>query len=110
MDKTTLTTDIKKYLDKLGKFVSIDEAIMFGSSSTGTAGGDSDIDLLILSRDFSKYDPDTRLKIIYRASVGFPYDLHAYGVTPEEYASASSLTTLGAIRSTNPTPVFKNQK
>lgn len=102
MDQTAITQNLKGYLAKLGKFVSIDEAYLFGSSSTGTARKDSDIDLLILSRDFSKYDPDTRLKIIYRASAGFPYDLHAYGVTPEEYASASPLTTLGAIRSTNP--------
>lgn len=102
MDQTAITQNLKSYLTRLSKFVSIDEAYLFGSSSTGTAKEGSDIDLLILSHDFSKYDPDARLKIIYRASAGFPYDLHAYGVTPEEYASASPLTTLGAIRSTNP--------
>ncbi|MBI4034860.1 MAG: nucleotidyltransferase domain-containing protein [Candidatus Chisholmbacteria bacterium] len=102
MDQATITQSLKSYLTKLNKFVSVDEAYLFGSSSSGTAKEDSDIDLLILSKDFSKYDPDTRLKIIYRASSGFPYDLHAYGVTPDEYASASPLTTLGAIRSTNP--------
>lgn len=102
MDQTAVTQSLKDYLIHLAKFVSIDEAYLFGSSSTGTAREDSDVDLLIVSHDFSKYDPDTRLKIIYRASAGFPYDLHAYGVTPEEYATASSLTTLGAIRSTNP--------
>jgi len=102
MDQAAITQNLKSYLAKLNTFVSIDEAYLFGSSSTGSAGEDSDVDLLILSRDFSKYDPDTRLKIIYRASSGFPFDLHAYGVTPEEYASASPLTTLGAIRSTNP--------
>jgi hypothetical protein len=102
MDQAEITQYLKTYLAKLGKVISIDEAYLFGSLSTGKAKEDSDIDLLILSRDFSKYDPDTRLKIIYRASTGFPYDLHAYGFTPEEYASASPLTTLGAIRSTNP--------
>ena len=102
MDQAAITQNLKSYLTKLNTFVTIDEAYLFGSLSTGTAKEDSDIDLLILSKDFSKYDPDTRLKIIYRASSGFPYDLHAYGVTPEEYASASPLTTLGAIRSTNP--------
>jgi hypothetical protein len=105
MDQATITQNLKSYLFKLSKFVSIDEALLFGSCSTGTANDSSDIDLLILSRDFSKYDPDTRQKIIYRASSGFPYDLHAFGVTPEEYATASPLTTLGAIRSTNPQPI-----
>src|SRR3989344_1526183 len=105
MDQAAITQNLKDYLARLSKVVSIDEAYLFGSSSTGTAREDSDIDLLILSQDFSKYDPDTRLKIIYRASSGFPFDLHAYGVTPEEYASASPLTTLGAIRSTNPSAI-----
>ncbi|HJZ04423.1 hypothetical protein A2634_03155 [Candidatus Amesbacteria bacterium RIFCSPHIGHO2_01_FULL_48_32] len=102
MDQTTITPLIKQYLGRLQKYVSVDQAILYGSLPAGTNKEDSDVDLLILSSDFSKYDPDSRLKIIYRASVGFPYDLHAYGVTPEEYASASPLTTLGAIRSTNP--------
>lgn len=105
MDQAAIIQSLKDYLTKLNKLVSIDEAFLFGSRSTGTAGEHSDVDLLILSQDFSKYDPDTRLKIIYRASTGFPYDLHAYGVTPEEYASASPLTTLGAIRSTNPSAI-----
>lgn len=102
MDQTTINQSLKAYLNRLGKNISIDEALLFGSSVSGDRKEDSDVDLLILSHDFSKYDPDTRLKIIYRASAGFPYDLHAYGVTPEEYASASPLTTLGAIRSTHP--------
>lgn len=105
MDQTAVNQNLKTYLTKLSKFVSIDEALLFGSYATGTAQGDSDIDLLVISRDFSKYDPDTRMKIIYRASAGFPYDLHAFGVTPDEYATASPLTTLGAIRSTNPPAV-----
>ena len=106
MDQATITPLIKQYLSRLQKYITVDKAILYGSLPDGTNTENSDIDLLILSSDFSKYDPDTRLKIIYRASVGFPYDLHAYGVTPEEYASASPLTTLGAIRSTNP-PTIK---
>lgn len=105
MDKAAIAQNLKNYLDRLRERITIDEAILFGSSSSGSATPDSDIDLLILSRDFTNYDPDTRLKIIYRASVGFPYDLHAYGVTPEEYASASPLTTLGAIRSSHTTKI-----
>jgi len=62
MDQTTITQDLKDYLTRLSKFVSIDEAYLFGSSSTGTAKDGSDIDILILSRDFSKYDPDTPSK------------------------------------------------
>lgn len=105
MDQKSINQSLRAYLDRLGKSISIDDALLFGSSVSESRREDSDVDLLILSRDFSKYDPDTRLKIIYRASTGFPYDLHAYGVTPEEYSAASPLTTLGAIRSTNPIAV-----
>ena len=107
MDQKTINQSLRAYLDRLGKSIYIDEALLFGSSISGSRKEDSDVDLLILSRDFSKYDFDTRLKIIYRASTGFPYDLHAYGVTPEEYATASHLTILGAIRSANPVAVKK---
>ena len=102
MDQATITPVIKKYLEKLRQRVPVEEVILFGSHSSGDSGPESDIDLIFLSSDFSKYDPDTRLRMIYRASTGLPYDFHAYGVTPEEYVSASSLTTLGAIRETHP--------
>mgnify|MGYP001578260309 len=56
------------------------------------------MDLLILSEDFVSLDEDERLRILYRASVGFPRDLHVFGVTSEEFEKASPLTTLGIVR------------
>ena len=43
-------------------------------------------------------DLDERSKLLYRASVGFPYDLHVYGLAPREFNQASPLTALGEIR------------
>lgn len=91
---------IDHYLGKVTTKIKIDKAILFGSYALGKAKKDSDVDLIVVSKDFSKMDGDERLKILYRLSVGFPYNLHVYGITPEEFDDASSLTTLGEAKKT----------
>ena len=86
------------FLKNIQKHVHISRALVFGSIAKGTATPTSDIDLLIISDDFAGFDADDRSKFLYRASVGFPYDLHVYGTTTNEYLHASPLTTLGQIR------------
>ena len=98
MGFTEIQPALKAYLDRVKQHVTISKALVFGSVAEGTARSDSDVDLLILSEDFASLDEDDRAKLRYRASVGFPYDLHVYGFTPQEFADASSLTSLGAIR------------
>lgn len=98
MDAQTIRSSLSQYLDKLKSQINIQKAILYGSVATGTATDTSDVDLLILSEDFSNLDYDERSKLLYRTSVGFPYDLHVYGTTPTEFAQASALTSLGQIR------------
>ncbi|MCJ7741044.1 nucleotidyltransferase domain-containing protein [Candidatus Microgenomates bacterium] len=85
------------YIRRLEKNIAVSKAIVFGSYASGKARKDSDVDLLILSDDFAKFDEDEREKLLYRNSVGFPIDLHVYGLTPKEFSSASPLTALGTI-------------
>lgn len=100
MDFATVKPALKAYLERLKQHnIDVSRALIFGSLAEGQAQDDSDIDLLIVSSDFAPLDDEARLKLLYRASVGFPYDLHVYGVTPQEFASASPLTTLGALHS-----------
>lgn len=98
MDIKHVTPAITNYLNNLRKRVRVDGAIVYGSFAEGQANRESDVDILILSDDFAQLDEDDRLRLLYRTSVGFPGDLHVYGVTPEEFAAASPLTTLGNIR------------
>lgn len=98
MDIQTIQPALKTYLDNLASQIHISEAFIFGSVAENKQTLSSDIDLLVLSDDFSTLDTDQRSKLLYRASVGFPYDLHVYGVTSGELAQASELTTLGQIR------------
>ena len=89
---------IDNYLKKVTNKLAVHQVILFGSYAQGKAGKDSDIDLLIISQDFAKMDDDDRLKVLYRLSVGFPYNLHVYGITPDELLHASPLTTLSEIK------------
>lgn len=98
MDIKQITPAINNYIANVRKHVRINGAIVYGSFARGQVSQESDVDILILSDDFAPLDEDDRLRLLYRASVGFPGDLHVYGVTPEEFASASPLTTLGSIR------------
>lgn len=90
--------EIDKYLNNLQEQINLEQVLIYGSFAENKAKRDSDVDLLILSFDFNNMDEDERLRLLYRKSVGFPYNLHVYGLTPEEYKKASPLTTLGVIK------------
>ena len=98
MDFTAIKPKVIAYLERLQKHIHVSQALVYGSFAQGKASTDSDVDLLIISEDFGSLDEDKRSRLLYRASVGFPYDLHVYGLTSSEYKNASPLTTLGAIR------------
>jgi len=106
MDIDQVKPIVLKYLKKLTKDMSIDKAFIFGSLAQGKASKDSDIDVMILSKDFNKMDVDERLKILYRKSVGIPFDIHLQAVTPEELKNASPLTSLGTINKSKTIPLI----
>ena len=45
---------INQYLKTLNSYISVEEAILFGSYASGNPRPDSDIDLIIISPDFNK--------------------------------------------------------
>ena len=98
MDPQSIQPEINTYLDKVENHIAIKQAILFGSVAKYSAKPESDVDLLILSDDFSNMDFDQRSSLLYRLSVGFPHNLHVYGLTPTELDQASPLTTLGQIK------------
>ncbi len=68
--------------------IKVDNAFVFGSYATGLAKSDSDIDCLIVSRDFFKMDFLKRLQILSRARRGLSTDvaMDIFGYTPQELA------------------------
>lgn len=98
MDFKKIKPEIDKYLDKLKQEFRLEQVLLYGSFAEGKATKNSDVDLIVLSPDFANMNDDDRLRVLYRKSVGFPYNLHIYGLTPKEYKSASLLTSLGQIK------------
>jgi predicted nucleotidyltransferase len=94
----TLANQLKLYLQKVSRVIPVEHAYLVGSRASDRTGRDSDVDLLVVSKGFAVMDADQRLDLLYRQSAGIGLELHLLAVTPEELESASSLTTLGAIR------------
>lgn len=94
---------IQVYKKDLEKKIRIEKMILFGSYAKRRAEKDGDIDLVVLSKDFSKMNFDQRLDLLQRErrnSKTWEYGMDIFGYTPKEFSQASSLTTLGEIKET----------
>ena len=93
MDRKEIIKKLKEFRDKLGRRVSIEKIIFFGSRANGKPNKDSDIDLIIVSKDFRGK------KFRYRAlefydywNLDYPVDFLCY--TPEEFNKLKKQITL----------------
>jgi len=83
---------IIKYLDdfmrRVKRHINVENFILFGSRARGHAKRNSDIDLLIISRDFEGikfFKRSPSLYLLWKA----PYDIDIICLTPEEFAKKS---------------------
>ena len=49
-----LIEELKRFKTKISKDMPIQKLILFGSRATGKAGKDSDVDLMVVSKNFKK--------------------------------------------------------
>jgi len=95
MGKKTIRKYINLYLKRLQKDINPEKVIIYGSFLTEDfKEKESDIDLIVISKKFTKLDEDERLKLLYRKTVGLPIDLHIYGFTSDEIKNISPLRSL----------------
>lgn len=77
------------------KDLSIEKIILFGSFARGTATEESDIDIVVVSKDFKNKDIFERARLIMEAEVAtirkFMIPLDIITMTPEEFESETSL-------------------
>ena len=74
----------KQYIDKCRQInLPISQAILFGSQATGTAHGDSDIDLLLVSDKFKSNTLDN-WKMLAPVTALF-YDVEPHPYTPKNF-------------------------
>lgn len=83
---------ISSYVQSIRKAIDVDRALIFGSRARSAATQESDIDLLVISRDFEHRSFIDRLELLNRLRTGdalqIPMDI--VGVTPQEFLSFKS--------------------
>ena len=72
-------------LEKMG--VHSERFLLFGSQANGTAEEGSDIDLFVVSPDWSRYNERERFEMLGIAAARILEPIQARGVTPDEIAT-----------------------
>lgn len=79
---------VKQYTSKLVDLgVGVERVILFGSYAKGHPREDSDIDLIVVSKDFEKMNIRERLEMLGIASARIMQPIQAKGYTPLEMES-----------------------
>jgi len=79
---------IKQYTSKLVDLgIGVERVILFGSYAKGHPREDSDIDLIVVSRDFQNMNIRERLEILGIASARIMQPIQSKGYTPQEMES-----------------------
>ncbi len=90
MAKTTpeLKQVVKRYRTQLQKMgIRPTRVLLYGSQAAGTAHEGSDIDLIVISGDWEKYNYRQRLELLGIAAARILEPVQAQGFTPSEIKS-----------------------
>ena len=79
---------IKKYIEKISEYYKIEAIILFGSYAKGTENEDSDIDIAIISSDFSDIIEDGAKLIGLTWKIDTRIEPHP--ITTEDYQKISN--------------------
>ncbi|MFQ6082621.1 MAG: nucleotidyltransferase domain-containing protein [Candidatus Aminicenantia bacterium] len=91
---------INKYIRIISKDISVERVILFGSYVRGDYDRESDIDLAVISPDFSKKDYLENIQYLYRIGSDMEEIIEALPYTSEEYENADPRSFLGEIKRT----------
>lgn len=84
-------TAVKQYVLELKNYgIKPTSIILYGSYASGTATEASDIDIVVISSDLSRWRPLERLKILSRATLNIDAPLEVLGYTPKEIKEKAS--------------------
>lgn len=79
---------IKKYIEKISQYYKVEAIILFGSYAKGTENEDSDIDIAIISSDFSDIIEDGAKLIGLTWKIDTRIEPHP--ITTEDYQKVSN--------------------
>ena len=92
MGQDTVLATVKRFKNALESInIRVDQLILFGSHAEGTAREDSDIDLVVISSNFSDKSYWERINILTDAIYQVFAPIEASAFTPDEWKSEKSL-------------------
>jgi len=77
--------------------VNVERVILYGSYALGNERKDSDIDLVIISKDFQKMNLRERLEVLGIAAARIMKPIEAKGYTPEELEATQEASFLKEV-------------
>jgi len=87
----------QEYKDELRRHnIRITKIILFGSYARGTPKPYSDIDLVVISPDLSRFPPLRRQELLAQLTMNIDAPLEVIGYTPKEFQKANH-TVFGQI-------------
>lgn len=98
------TVDVKKIIREYSRNVetrfAVDGVFIFGSHARGEAKPESDIDIIVLSRDFSRLPFMRRLEMLslLRTGLSRQVSMDILGYTPQEFKKFKTDQSLNAQR------------
>lgn len=81
-DVKTIVIQYTKVLEKLG--IHVEAVILYGSYAAGVPRDESDIDLVVISKDLERFNFPERLSFLSRATLHIDAPLEVIGYTPDE--------------------------
>ena len=92
MDKRAVLEIISSFRNAIeSRGIKVDKLILFGSYSTGQYRQDSDIDIVVISRDFQNKSYWERIDILSDAIYALFEPIEATAFTPDEWKNRESI-------------------
>lgn len=98
MDINAVTPQLSRFHRAVSRVIPVEELVIFSSYLDGRATEESDVDVVVISAAFYGMSEGERLRLLDRFGQRRTPTIEAWGFTPEEFANAARLTTLGHAR------------
>lgn len=87
---------VHDYAREVSKQIKVDRIFLFGSAARGEMNRDSDVDLIVISRDFHKMNFMKRLQLLSRASLRTAnvVAMDVIGYTPAEFKAMDKVDSV----------------
>ena len=97
MDKREAIEIINRYVETLATLgIKVEKTMLFGSYATGKYHEGSDIDIVVISKDFQGMGFWDRIDVLGKALAILFEPIEATAMTPEEFESGGSMIALFA--------------